>query len=367
MEKLAKNTGEACVAMSIYITRDIIAFVRWQWVTEKCEEVKRLHKAFQDNIQPGQPLPKKYDRALGDLELMLLNQIASRRKPLLSYIAQRPGFEHLFNIDPFLLTAEPRSKHLLEEYTNDPLFLYIIQMMKLPNRRQNLDHAMIFASFDRHLLKGPQKERARIDESLYQKLSDVSALHEMLRYIHDHRPRCSPRSLDDIRREVKEAWKYLIGWIPGEHLRGDDAIAGQIGKKLENFYILPLPFGKLKWRRKGLQQSDEARTTLASFWHSVRGYHRDMFEGSEFAGLGFSGNSPLDLDILRADTSPEFLAAIEEEKTSILGKNESKAATTQTEAGSSNQASNQAQWEMIEAPKLPATEPKIKVKTRPTE
>ena len=363
LDKLAKSTSAACVPLSIYITEDIMAFVRWQWVTETCEEVKRLHQNFQDDIQPGHPLPKKYDRALGDLELMLNNHIESRRRPLLTYIAQRPGFEHHFTIDPILLIGGPRSKDPLEDYINDPLYFYTMEMMAPLHKRENFDHAMIFASFDRNFLKGSQKERARIDESIYQKLSDLAALHEMLRYVRYHKPRCSTRSLDDIQREGKEVWKYMIAWIPGERLRGIDAIPNRIGMSLERFYSLPLPTGKLRWRRKGLEQLDDARTALASFWHSVRKYYRSMFEGSEFAGLGFSGNSPIDLNILRADRSPELLAAIEDERRSILDKTERKATTTQLEAESSNQA----QWDTTEAPKPSASEPKIKVKTRPTE
>ena len=273
-----------------------MVFVRWQWITETCEEVKRLHQTFQDDIQLGQPLPRKYDRALGDLELMLNNHIESGGRPLLSYIAQRPGFEHLFTIDglflpdgplskgpleehiPVFFTGGPRSKDPLEDYINDPLYFYIMKMIAPLHQKENFDHAMIFASFDRHLLKGSQKERARIDEPLYQKLSDLAALHEMLRYVRYHKPRCSTRSLDDIQREGKEVWKYMIAWIPGERLRGIDAIPMRIGLSLERFYSLPLPTGKLRWRRKGLEQLDDARTALASFWHSVRKYYRSMFE-----------------------------------------------------------------------------------------
>jgi hypothetical protein len=54
------------------------------------------------------------------------------------------------------------------------------------------------------------KDRERIDENLYRKLSDFAALHEMLAMVRSHRPYFTKRTLDEIAiTESKRHWRHL--------------------------------------------------------------------------------------------------------------------------------------------------------------
>lgn len=45
----------------------------WAWVKKEREHVKSVRDRFRDSIRLGERLPHQYDRALGALELLLVN------------------------------------------------------------------------------------------------------------------------------------------------------------------------------------------------------------------------------------------------------------------------------------------------------
>jgi hypothetical protein len=67
-----------------------------------------------------------------------------------------------------------------------------------PDAQTNFEHAVLFAFLENHLENSPFKERVRVDEVLYQKLSDLVAYHEVLVSVRLHRPQNKARDLDEV-------------------------------------------------------------------------------------------------------------------------------------------------------------------------
>jgi hypothetical protein len=57
---------------------------------------------------------------------------------------------------------------------------------------------MLFAMLQDHLSSNPS-ERKRLDEIIYQTLSDLSTCHEMLLAVRFHRPQNAARTVQEVR------------------------------------------------------------------------------------------------------------------------------------------------------------------------
>ncbi|KAK1507068.1 uncharacterized protein CCOS01_16327 [Colletotrichum costaricense] len=160
------DTEDAAMMVARYIHTEYTRYYWWYWIEIECKHVRGLHDRFSDSTHPGQPIPPKYDRALGALELLLVTQALERIhrfKSLMPWVARGLSWD-----------SNPNTKKALE---NDPLDWCPHQMMGKPDDYKHFDHAMIFAMIDDHLVKNNRKEAARIDEFLMREMADISALH----------------------------------------------------------------------------------------------------------------------------------------------------------------------------------------------
>ena len=75
--------------------------------------------------------------------------------------------------------------------------------------KKRFDHALLFAFLDEHILTCKASDRARLDETLYEKLSDYAAIHELLVAVRLHRPQNTNRDIDDVyQNDDRKAWRY---------------------------------------------------------------------------------------------------------------------------------------------------------------
>lgn len=176
---------------------DASTYWRWSWIKSECEYVKSVHDRFRDSIRPGECLPPVYDRALGALELLLVNEVIHRASDLGMVMPQRPGFSHNWNLQ--CRPSDGRTVFKLDRkigapvdqkelFDKDPLEWCLTQMQAEPDKQTNYDHAILFAFLENHLANSNPKEKARVDEVLYQRLSGLAACHEMLVSVRLHRP-----------------------------------------------------------------------------------------------------------------------------------------------------------------------------------
>ena len=229
---------------------DVLTYWHWSWIVSECIQVKSAHIRFQDSIHRGASLPRAYDSALGALELLLVNEVLRRATHFGTIMPQRPGFSHKWtfkwrpDIGPTSFHRGRKAGASVEQkklFDEDPLEWCLIQMQAEPDKQTNYDHAIMFGFLEYHLAFSGPKEKARVDELLYQKLSDLAACHEMLVSIRLHRPQNKARDMDEVEQSEKRVtWK---GQKIGGYLTDDDCIT--LGTALlRDFYEAPLPSGR---------------------------------------------------------------------------------------------------------------------------
>lgn len=343
--------------LSTQLFRDLSTYWRWIGIKSECTYVKSVHDRFRDSIGPGERLPSVYDRALGALELLLVNEVLRRAELFGMLMPQRPGFSHKWNFQwrpndgVTVFNVDRKTGVSLDQkdlFDKDPLEWCLIQMKAEPDKQTNYDHAILFAFLENHLAASGPKEKARVDEFLYQKLSDLAACHEMLVSVRLHRPQNVARDIDEVvQSENRVAWK---AWkIPG-YLTEEDTI--RLGSALlTDFYEAPLPSGQKNsiW----LSRSQNIRQALEAFWTGLRKTLKRVLEMSDFS----KEETHVSLEVISADLSQKYMDLLQAEEQQSLASIESATAPAavpmQKEWGSDTRIQ----------PAAPLS--KIKSKTRP--
>lgn len=297
--------------------KDVQSYWHWSWIKNECENVKSVHDRFRDSIHPGETLPPVYDKALGALELLLVNEVIERGNGLGMVMRERPGFSQNWNFQwqpahgPAVFKLDRKPGATLEQkelFATDPLEWCLIQMQGEPDKQRNYDHAHLFAFLENHLASSNPKEKARVDEVLYQKLSDLAACHEMLVSVRLHRPQNKARDIDEFEAEKRIAWKGRK--IPG-YLTSDDTIS--LGTALlKDFYGAPLPSGpkNLTW----ISRSQYIRKALEAFWTGLRKTPKKVFEMSGFDAEEIRAS----LEVISSNLSQEYIDSVQAEEQEIL-------------------------------------------------
>ncbi|PGH15320.1 hypothetical protein AJ79_02485 [Helicocarpus griseus UAMH5409] len=76
---------------------------QWSWIRDECQHVKKIHGRFQNAIRQGQALPVEYDKAIGALELLLMQVVVARAKDFNRIVHQRPGFSSNWTVEARLV------------------------------------------------------------------------------------------------------------------------------------------------------------------------------------------------------------------------------------------------------------------------
>lgn len=351
-----KDAAGAILTTAIF--KDVLSYWQWSWIKDECEHVKSVHSRFRDSIGPGQSLPPVYEKALGALELLVVNEVIRRGTEFGETMPQRPGFSQkwtfkwrpdegstVFKVSR--KTGAPTDQKKL--FDEDPLEWCLSQMRAKPDTQTNYDHAIMFAFLESHLATSNPKEKARVDEVLYQKLSDIAASHELLVSIRLHRPQNKARELDEVlQSENRIAWK---SWkLPG-YLMDNEII--ELGTALlRDFYEAPLPTGQknLTW----INRSRSLRRALEAFWRGLRKTPKMVFENGDFSAEEVHAC----LEVISSTTTREYIESglVEEQKILDIIERSSvpTAAPVQNEWGSNRTE-----------PAGPSS--KVKSKTRPVE
>ena len=328
----------------------------WQWVKIEAKYVKHRRDCFRDNIHPGERLPPSYDRAVGALELLLVNRVISRANHLSDVVPPRPGFRHSWRFKrhfneggttAFQLQRK-ETTHTKELFYKDPLDWCLLQMQGAPDKQTKFDHAMLFAILEYHLANSPSKERARVDEVLYGTLSDLAACHEMLVSVRLSRPQNKARDINEVlESDDREAWKAhrlsISLSAPGIIVLGT-AI-------LKNFYKAALPSGQKDY--SWLMRSRANRNALEAFWRGMRECFQGTFERSKFT----REEGRATLNVISANLSPEYIDAVKAEEGQVLASIERGSSATTDPP--------QEEWGSSETKQVPVPTSKLKTKTRP--
>ncbi|KAH0018305.1 hypothetical protein KCU78_g7214, partial [Aureobasidium melanogenum] len=190
-------------------------YLRWREVDEEWSVVRDYYRRYRDSIHPGQPLPPRLELSLAFLEFALLASMDKKVKRLCFQIAQRPGFQHKWEItmsnkyksgsgQEGMTLNRTCKKSNAQLYRDDPLDWTLMNLQGHPDAEHRHDHVELFAKLEAHLAEANPEERARLDETIYEKLSDFAAQHEMLTAVRSHRPAFQSRGLEDSLKMLKD-------------------------------------------------------------------------------------------------------------------------------------------------------------------
>lgn len=197
-----RQKHNAVALINLEIVEDIHTHWFWRATLIEFENLQELYHRFRDSIAPGHALPKKIDQALGAIELLLVNTIHDRALQLHAIISQRPGFRNNYvysssNLDakgPQYTILEMRQFGTSEQescaavFNEQRLWWILLELQGKPDSPSRFRYGFLLDMLDDYLAKACPDERARLDEILYEKLSEYATLLELLESIRMHCP-----------------------------------------------------------------------------------------------------------------------------------------------------------------------------------
>lgn len=355
--------GDICV--------DVLHCLRWNYLSEEWSSVRKHYGRFRDSIHPGQPLPRVLELSLAILEQALVDGMDKLAQHLSVFIPQRPGFQQYYkftmpkkdmgrtsqqvcaNVETIMGCTET------EQYHRDPLDWTLMQLLGEADTELRIDHAELFAKLEAHLADADNRERNRLDETLYARFSDFAAQHEMFSAVRLHRPAYSRREPDDIERMIKE---NSTPFTRSLHYRESDPDVGSCvmpSRFLKSFDKLEPAVGRKD--KAWLDRRGDERRALASFWEQVAESFRES--------LGYSRRKQDEIDyaisLISVSTSKEYLEMVETERAEVL---DLIATAALSKEAKSTAAPTDTFWETGPGvSKLAINEQALKTKTRPSQ
>lgn len=303
----------------------------WSWATivEACCNVRTLQLEFRDSIQPGLPLPPKYEQVLQELELLLSCQFRLRLEPLHMMLAWRPGFRKYYKFD-YSNPNDVVAAGLLDIaqlHSNDPLFFMLHLLLADPDSPEpdNFDLAVKWSFLEDHLANTTQEDSERLDEFLYERYTDYAAIQELFSNTHRHLP--MPSLLMELDSFELEKIKSLGRPTVLRH---------QIERVTEQYYMRPhdkdgtkalLGFSRafdshltkadLNDQMR-LEQFDATRAALNNFWSLLRRKRQSIFK--KRGNVWSSEDIDEDLRLISADLEPTYQNMIAVERQRIFNR-----------------------------------------------
>jgi hypothetical protein len=273
------------------ITEDINIHWFWRGVLLEFEHLQNVYHRCRDSVAPGAALPKEVDRALGAVELVLVNAIHERSQQLQAMISQRPGFRDNYEHDGVKLDSRGvyesaiRFKKFAEDedegnaiiYKTQRLWWILMQLQGEPDSQTRFRYAMLLDMLDDHLATSPSSERTRLDEILYEKLSDYATLLELVWSARMHCPRNSiGTTMSCERTEDRLIWRAAknnkVPSVPE---------TSTMVKALKIFHASKTPAGPQN--RGWLQQFKTMHDALQAFWKETSVSYRATYKKSRMS------------------------------------------------------------------------------------
>jgi len=307
----------------------------WSWIVQEVNDLDQIRSRFRDCINPGEPLPQKYNKKLGSLEFLLADLLDIQSRHIQVSLPTRPGFCHLYNFSH----SESEFSHAAlkptnpdcgaadaEHFLEDPLDWCLGAVTTNPDDRGTIDHSRLLEFLDQQIEDPSGAAKARIDETLYRKLSDLAAFNELLPMVRSHRPRLTKRTLEGIKKtEPGRGWRYVGNKYTGDESLGLPKWAWEnrnvqeypipvqtLGRFLNSFMEMPEPINTSS--RSWIVLDCAQRRALGEFWGYVRDQHKRKLKAFGFR----SEDIQYDLKEMSADSQLQYLEALKAEREEIL-------------------------------------------------
>lgn len=288
-----------------------------QDVVGELQNVLQVYNRFRDQIQQGSRLPKKFDRAMGAIEFLCINYYQAEREQLEAILRTSPGFaEHYDTVptqDGKIGTRMKRSKGYASCYEahfkEDPLFWALWRLCQNPENGIEENPQFLLGIIDEVLAASSSKERARIDQGLYDHIARMSCYYELVTAVRLHRP--CPRGFSQHSLTPDE--KSRRGW------RSWNVVSGNAtAKETEDLSHLLKEFNDAQWPKgvhdqAWLRAATETRRRLSAFWTRARQVRR-----REISEIGWSKEDIEEsIALFSADQTEEYQAELKAEQEEV--------------------------------------------------
>lgn len=356
-----------------YIVLDLVIFAefenvkRLQGLVDELEHVLNVYNAFRAEIERGSPLPKEVDRAMGFLEILCISNFHGERAALNAVLLISPGFEQNYKFSTgkdgklsFAIKPRPGNADAFKSYfEGDLLFWALCSLCQDLGQTDAEQPSVLLGLIDEILAKADAKERARIDQRLYDQLSRLSCYYELLWAVHLHRP--CPHAYKHADLTAEEASRRSWRLLETDVKKATDEENRDLTSLLKNFNESQWPKGKHD--QAWLEKADEARQRLAEFWAQAREARR-----RRITGVGWSAaDIEEDISFFCADQTEEYQAEVQSERDEVartVAAEQAKAIELRRQIS----APSQTVWgENLEPPRPALPLGHAKSKSRPTE
>lgn len=318
----------------------------WAWISKEISELKQIQARSADQVNRGQPVPSKYGNKLASFEALILHLLDIQSRHIQATFPYRPGFQDLYDFEYFTIAGEARLQHafkgmskdtrklniaVCEQFLKNPLHWCLLSLTTDPDAPCVWDKFRLLDFLDQHISKATTKERARIDEILLRKLSDLAAFQELLTLVRSHRPRTVQRDITELSTsDLGLAWRFMSKTIVKNEMTSNKR---QITKN-RTVQEIPLDFATLGLLLKTFMDQEPSKDmsnggrmikeiaqqkALRSFWDNFRQQNQNRLKD---AGISRSDIDD-DLKHISADTDPAFLAALDAERKEFLATTKS--------------------------------------------
>ncbi|KAI1313233.1 hypothetical protein F5Y03DRAFT_338481 [Xylaria venustula] len=319
--KIKPDPEAIATRVATEVFHDVFSHYRWRWLEIECRHVQGFHRRFRDSIHQGNPLPPQYDRALGGLEIFVVNQVIKRANALSLVYLFSPGLSHHYKVEqePGMSNNQAHIKQIIPNNTqkaleDDPLAWILMQLLGMPDTQTHYDHAELFSLLHHHLAANPSfKEKGRVDERMYSMLSDLATCHEILVGIRLCRPQNRNRGIEDFLKENREGWKRSRSIEEDSRQELPLKDLGRAGMKLMPHFFQATAHGGVT--RDSLLRSRKASQALEEFWTSMRKILRDELQRNR----SFFSRNEIDsmMEVVSAHSTPEYLDAARTEEEAL--------------------------------------------------
>lgn len=280
----------------------------WRQLLAECERMVQAFDALRDGT-------KEFTRDEYDIMLYVVVDCASEffamMVTFLDYsLPFQRGLERNFEFadgrDADGIVRKRLTIDAKDSFPDDILFWSLSCMGSDQFRKFTMDPAVNFIALDDYMSKANAKDKARINQRVYDHVSDMAVINEVIFSIRSEklRNREPPRKLvlACMKEDFRAQWLKKVGNMNPRGLSGSTA------SYLENACQKnPSPVGKRD--RKWLEQADLSRASLRKFWAALRlQYARNL----RSAGCSQSFIDQ-EMEVLSAHNSPEHIAELEQE------------------------------------------------------
>lgn len=273
-----------------------------------------IEKQFDGVVDVGKPLPEAYSRVLQMLESSLTGEFWGRMESLRSLVSHNTMF------NKWLAQVKIRKHAPGKVFRRDPLFWNLAELTDRGFDGFHKTPSYHIARIDEALSQASYKDKACIDQDLYDEMGNVAALDECLSIVESHRSReridCSD---DGIKPEnFSGRWQLKLDSLTETHGLNHQTLWNDVKKLMD----LPVPSFS-KPQRKSLDEHIPLHEALVEYWRAVQRLIEVDFTKEYEPKFGVVGAKTMAKDataMLQATSTHEYVGSVTEQRQRLLCK-----------------------------------------------